>query len=82
MSQSRTVEYGLLSAAQIRRIDLLSLRIMYASSLSAALGSASSSYFLRMDSAVFPGRKGLPAGIDDSSAFMRILRQGRIWICR
>jgi len=51
-------------------VQITFLRMMYASSLSAALGSASSSCLARMDSAVVPCRKCFPAGMEESFAFM------------
>jgi len=46
------------------------------------LGIGLSSCFLRMDSAVFPGRNLSPAGICDPPAFVRIMRRGSTRICR
>ena len=82
MSQSRTVEYDLLSAPHICRMDIPSLRIAYASSLSAALGSFSSLCIARRRSLEVPARNLLSACIWESLAFMHCVGYGLIWILR
>ncbi len=80
-SQPRTVEYDLLRAMHIRRMDMPSLRMAYASSLAAALGSVSFFCMLRRRTLETPDRNLLSAGITmESLYFMRILPYTGIWI--